>query len=119
MDALEFLKERRRMCSYYQDCDGCALKEVNCSIGNLVTDEGYNKVITTVEQWSKKHQYQRKARQSLFLKQFPNVRLDTNGIIDIPPCRVDPKQYPYNGNNCCKFRFCNECRHEFWLTELE
>lgn len=26
MDALEFLKERKRMCSYYKECDGCELK---------------------------------------------------------------------------------------------
>ena len=116
MDALEFLKERRRMCSYYQGCDGCALKQVNCSIGNLVTDEGYSKVITTVEQWSKKHQYQHKTRQSEFLKQYPNVMLDTNGIINISSCQMDPGQYQID--NCCRFIHCDDCRREFWSAEV-
>ena len=49
MDALEFLKERKRMCSYYKECDGCELKGVKCSIGNFVTDEHYSKIIATVE----------------------------------------------------------------------
>lgn len=117
MDALEFLKERRRLCSCYEECISCPLKGVKCNINNFVTDEHYSKIIATVEKWSKEHPI--KTRQSVFLKQFPNARLDTNGIIDISPCRVDPKQYPFNGKDCCKFRSCGECRREFWMQEVE
>ena len=117
MDALEFLKERKRMCSYYKECDGCELKGVKCSIGNFVTDEHYSKIIATVEQWSKDHP--RKTRQSVFLKQFPNVKFDSKGIIDISPCQVDQKQYPLNGKDCCRFQSCFDCRREFWSAEME
>ena len=86
MDALEFLKERKRMCSYYKECDGCELKGVKCSIGNFVTDEHYSKIIATVERWSKEHPY--KTRQSVFLKQYPEARLGDDGVLQIDPCSI-------------------------------
>lgn len=72
MDALEFLKERRRLCSCYEECISCPLKGVKCNINNFVTDEHYSKIIATVEKWSKEHPI--KTRQSEFLKHYPNVR---------------------------------------------
>lgn len=117
MDALEFLKERKRMCDYYSHCKGCPLDGSKCVIDSAVSDENCKRFAATVEQWSKEHP--RKTRQSVFLEQFPNVRLDTNGIINISPCRVDQKQYPLNGKDCCKFQSCGECRREFWLQEVE
>lgn len=56
MDALEFLKERRRMCSSYEHCENCPLEESNCTVSDLVdSDEDYKRVIAAVEQWSKEH----------------------------------------------------------------
>ena len=119
MDALEFLKEERRMCNSFDiGCVKCPLGDIGCFvISPEETDEEFEREIAIVEQWSKEHP--RKTRQSVFLEQFPNVRLDTNEIIDISPCRVDPKQYPFNGKDCCKFRSCGECRREFWMQEVE
>ena len=116
MDALKFIEEINRMCQSYPDCDDCPLGEKNCDLLRLCTDDEIKATLFTVEKWSKEHSH--KTRQSVFLEQFPNVRLDTNGIIYISPCRVDPKQYPFNGNNCCKFRSCGECRREFWTQEV-
>lgn len=39
MDALEFLKERKRMCNYYSHCKGCPLDGSKCVIDNAVSDE--------------------------------------------------------------------------------
>lgn len=118
MEALEFLKERKRMCrSFGGSCTGCPCEKVRCALNSLTSDDDYKRIVAAVEQWSKEHQL--KTRQSVFLEQFPNVRLDTNEIIEISPCRVDPKQYPFNGKDCCKFRACSECRREFWMQEVE
>lgn len=117
MDALEFLKERGRMCLSYDTCIGCPLERTKSILGSSTSAKEYEKIIAAVEQWSKEHS--RKTRQSIFLEQFPNARLDTNGIIDISPCRVDPTQRPSNGKDCCKFQSCCECRKEFWMQEVE
>ena len=117
MDALEFLKERKRMCSLHEACGECPFRGAKCALSISASDENYKRVIAIVEQWSKEHP--RKTRQSMFLEQFPNVKLDTNGIIDISPCRVDQEQYSLSGKDCCRFQSCFDCRREFWLTELE
>ena len=116
MDALEFLKERKRMCNSYRHCEGCPLEEGKCVVSDVAPDEDYKRIVTAVEQWSKEHP--RKTRQSVFLKQYPNVMLNTNGIIDIPPCRMDTKQHPFNGKDCCN-KSCEACNHEFWMQEVE
>ena len=60
MEALEFLKEYRRMCNSYIDhfmCEGCPLKGKQC-LGTGVrfkTDSEYLTITSTVEQWSKEH----------------------------------------------------------------
>lgn len=59
MDALEFLKEKKRMCNSYSDtyncCGDCPLLEICCVINNVTPDEDLKKMITIVEQWSKDH----------------------------------------------------------------
>ena len=117
MDALEFLRERRRMCNSYRNCEGCPLEDGKCVVSDAAPDEHYKRIVAAVEQWSKEHP--RKTRQSVFLKQYPNVRLNTNGIIDISPCRMDSKQHPFNGKDCCKFKSCDACCREFWMQEVE
>ena len=117
MDALEFVKERSRMCRSHKRCGGCPLAENMCTLNSSRSDEEYKQIIAAVEQWSKEHP--RKTRQSVFLEQFPNIELDRNGIINISPCRMDSKQYSSNGKNCCKFQACSECRKDFWGQEVE
>lgn len=110
MEALEFLKERKRMCKSYPRCDGCPLREPNC---NLTTDEDYTRAIITVEQWSKEHP--RKTRQSVFLEQWPNCMMDSNGAVGICPRNVEK-------NYGCKLNCaggCPDCRREFWMQEVE
>ena len=117
MDALEFLRERKRMCNSYKSCDSCPLAEGRCVINHVTSDEECDRIIATVEQWSKEHP--RKTRQSVFLEQYPNVRLDIDGIIDISPCRMDSKQYAFDGEDCRKFKSCDACCREFWMKEVE
>lgn len=111
MDAVECMKAVTRM-----------LKSgtIDCAIQKYISAQkknDYEGMVEAAEQWVAEHPA--KTRQSVFLEQFPNVRLDANEIINISSCRVDPKQYPFNGKDCCKFRSCGECRREFWLAEVE
>ena len=50
MDALEFLKERKRMCNYYSHCKGCSLDGSKCVIDNAVSDEDCKRFAASVEQ---------------------------------------------------------------------
>ena len=110
MDALEFLKERKRMCKSYPRCDGCPLREPNC---NLTTDEDYTRAIITVEQWSKEHP--RKTRQSALLAQWPNCMMGDDGVVGLCPRNVD-KNYICDLNRSAG---CPDCRREFWMQEVE
>lgn len=114
MDALEFLKERKRMCKSYPRCDGCPLREPNC---NLTTDEDYTRAIITVEQWSKEHP--RKTRQSVFLEQYPEARIEDDGVLQIYPCLISASHRNARGNCVTMGRKCPDCRHEFWMQEVE
>lgn len=113
MDAIKFLEERARMCGH--GCKNSKVYGEQCDIYTEGCD--YESLVETVEAWAAAHP--RKTRQSVFLEQWPNVRLDTNGLIDISPCRMDPEKYPFNGKDCCKFQSCGECRREFWMQEVE
>lgn len=114
MDALEFLKERNRMCKSYETCVGCSLEGDRCTISRSTSDEEYERIITTVEQWSK--EYPRKTRQSVFLEQWPEAKRVDNILAVCPkvlnmslPCWI------YNNANVA----CEDCRREFWMQEVE
>lgn len=119
MDALKFIEERNRMCDrYWQvdgDCDGCPMVNVDeCNeLRNMVDDAGkaVGKVVETVEKWSKEHP--RKTRQNVFLEQWPEVKL-FDGIIDIKPCDLVASL-----RSKCPKTFCYDCRHKFWMQEVE
>ena len=110
MDALEFLKECKRMCNCYDECYDCPLKNTVCTGIGTVLDEDFKRAIDTVEQWSKEHP--RKTRQSVFLEQWPNV-ITNNGVIDILPCNIDQSLVK------CTSTDCSKCKCEFWLKEID
>lgn len=115
MDALEFLRERKRMCNLCKRCEGCPLERAGCGLGTSASDEEYEKIIAAVEQWSKEHP--RKTRQSVFLKQYPNAVLDKDGVLRICPPFVGgdiPEKY-----KCVCLTDCSACRREFWMQEVE
>ena len=116
MDAVEFLKARRRMCET-NDCNkgGCPLFEHNCDNG---TDEENAQTVAIVEQWSKEHPV--KTRQSEFLKMWPNARR-ANEILVICPMDIMGREYVYkNIPGCINSGIrCDQCRRDFWLKEIE
>ena len=120
MDALEFFKERRRICKLYSDsyngCCECPLAESRCVISDTASDEDLKRIVTAVEQWSKEHP--RKTRQSVFLEQYPCAQIDSQDVLYACPADV------YGNNACPKNKedapiICYDCRREFWMQEVE
>lgn len=117
MDALEFLRERKRMCNSYKGCGGCPLERGRCGLSTSMSDEESEKNIATVEQWSKEHP--RKTRQSLFLEQYPEARIGDDGVLQINPCSISASHRNARGNCVTMGRECPDCRREFWGQEAE
>ena len=104
MDAVEYVKQRRRMCDYYVDCGDCpAGNYEGCSSLNEIPN-----LVPIVEQWVKEHPA--KTRQSEFLKMFPNARID-DGVIFLGPCAIDK-------SHKCTLD-CKKCCRDYWLKEIE
>ena len=117
MDALEFLRERRRMCNSYKDCEGCPFDDSKCSINALLYDDEYDRSVAIVEQWSKEHP--RKTRQSVFLEQYPEAEIDANGVVGLCPMSISAAHRDSNGECNYPERLCRDCRREFWMQEVE
>lgn len=111
MDAIKFLKERRRMCKSYEGCKECALNGTAC--GGFLTIDA-ERVVSCVKEWSAAHPL--KTRQSVFLEQYPNARVTAKGIVDIWPCAVEKNM---QGVVYCNSRSCADCRRKFWTQEVE
>lgn len=114
MDAVEYVKQRERMCDYYVNCGDCPARQYEeCSSLN-----GIPRMVPIVEQWAKEHPA--KTRQSEFLKQWPDAEIGDDGYPSVAPCQLykDMEEKDENGV-CCKNCGCGICRRDFWLKEIE
>lgn len=116
MDALEFLKERKRMCNSYKDCKGCPFNDSKCVIDSTLSCDDCERIAATVEQWSKEHP--RRTRQSVFLEQYPEAALDKYGVLRACPANISPK-HRHDGYCATPMRRCTDCRKEYWMQEVE
>lgn len=107
MDVAEFFSECRRMCKLSSDCTKCEYHGDRCD--NVI--ELLEKTVAVVEQWSLEHP--RKTRQDVFLGQWPETKL-FDGIIDIKPCSLVASL-----RSECPKTSCDDCRHKFWMQEVE
>lgn len=115
MDALEFIRERNRMCcTFDKSCDGCPAYENGWECDNDTWDE---RIVATVEQWSKEHPH--KTRQSVFLEQYPEARIGDDGMLQINPCSISASHRNARGNCATMQRECSDCRREFWGQKAE
>ena len=117
MDALEFLKERRRMCDSYGDCEGCPLEGAECVIKDMMSEDTCKRIVAAVENWSKEHP--RKTRQSVFLEKYPETLTDGNGVLDICPAVIYLAYRGDEGRCSGLFEMCDKCRREFWMQEVD
>ena len=123
MDAVECIKNLRRLCESQADCHECPLHE-NCKEGGNVyciavyciadVSEYAEKAVQIVEQWAKEHPI--KTRQSEFLKMFPNARIDDSGVLLL--CPNDFLPAGARSTYCEKHENCKECRKDYWLAEV-
>lgn len=118
MDAMKFIKERKRMCNG-RPCATCPLFAVhqleylpNCKEWCMDHPEAS---VTVVEMWAEEHPS--KTRQSEFLKQWPNAKMNPfTGTVDIPPCSLNKSYLDECREHVSN---CNDCRRKYWLQEVE
>lgn len=111
MDAIEFVKQLRRM-----DEKGVLKKRFIYLSANRETDSPED-VVAEVEEWSAAHP--RKTRQSVFLEQWPEAKIDESGCLDVCPYLVSAI-HRNNDGNCADLGVkCRNCRREFWMQEVE
>lgn len=118
MNAVEFIRERERMCKTFPlRCRGCEI--VNRMEGNESCSDYIKRrpdeAVAIVEQWAKEHP--RKTRQSEFLKMFPNARR-WDDIIDLCPQMIENFDCPqkHEGDN---WKSCTECKRQYWNAEVK
>lgn len=119
MDAIEFVKERNRMCSTYtpKHCEGCPADNYGkegtaCIVVDKIDAE---RLVPIVEKWAATHP--RKTRQSVFLEQWPEAELYPDGVLGLCPKKVSVAYR--NGNSCAKTIACGDCCRKFWMQEVE
>lgn len=115
MEAVKFVKEWARMCDSQTSCDFCTINK-NLSQHNLCGGKVKNnpeKSVSIIEKWSAEHPM--KTRQSEFLKMFPMAEMNED-VVGILPCAIDNS---VKIEWCKKYKVCNKCRKEYWLTEVE
>lgn len=112
-----------RLCKNIGSCEVCPLYYEN--IGSCVHCEELlqchpDKANEIILNWCKEHPAE--TRQDRFLKMFPNVKIDIDGVIAILPCDINKNKFITSSCNCPEahsFDSCIECRKKYWLAEVE
>ena len=114
MDAVEYVKQRNRMCDYYANCGDCPADNYErCSFLS-----GIPRMVPIVEKWAKEHPI--KTRQSEFLKMWPDAEISDDGLPSIAPCQLNVELLQCESQKDCEERgACGKCRCDFWLKEIE
>lgn len=115
MDAIKFLKEKKRMCTLMVGCLNCPISILNNKFGEPCRDFEKNHpedAVAIVGKWSAEHPV--KTRQSEFLKIVPDATI-RNGILKLKPCEVNEEIKA----RCKEYDYCRDCRKEYWLAEVE
>ena len=118
MDAVEYVKQRARMCDYYVNCGDCPADDY----GECTSLNEIHNLVPIVEKWAKEHPV--KTRQSELLKLFPNTKIDDDtGTLCMCPMNFNPETYKDKDKCFCIHMHddthCAECRRDFWLKEIE
>ena len=122
MDAVNFLKERARMCKANQTgemtCENCAAYKGVSQCYKLGEPKDPEKMVAIVEQWAAEHPA--KTRQSVFLEQYPEAKLMKDGVLTICPLAISAAYR--DGEGACNkdnSDTCADCRRKFWSAEVE
>ena len=111
MDAIEFIKQLRRM-----DEKGVQKNRFIYLRVGRETDSPED-VVAEVEEWAQMNPV--KTQQSVFLEQYPEARIGDDGVLQILPCSISASHRDTRGNCVNMRRDCYDCRREFWMQEVE
>lgn len=111
MDAVKFLKERKRMCdSYPIICGKCKISEAKDGLHCYEFQYTFpERAVAIVEKWSEEHPQE--TRLSQFLKCYPNAMLREDGV----PMQICPWDLGISENAGCSIGNCVDC----WNTPIE
>lgn len=114
MDALEFIRERNRMCEALgENCEKCpAIKDGYC-----MAFQGTEGIVSIVEKWAKENP--RKTRQSVFLEQWPEAKVGEDGVLTLCPYLVSSTHRNKYGSCRTPNTPCSDCCREFWTQKIE
>ena len=114
MDAVEYVKQRERMCGHYVHCGDCPVGDYQgCTSLNEIP-----KMVPIVEKWAKAHPV--KTRQDEFFNQWPDAEVGDDGYPSVAPCQLNIELLQCDSQEDCENRgVCNKCRRDFWLKEVE
>lgn len=114
MDAVDYLKESRRMCKSSGGCDTCVVYiDGKCCIDFGAKSGKEKETVAIVEQWAKDHPA--KTRQSEFLKMFPNAQM-VNIERTFCVAHFDSTKVCKESNSSDEK--CIACRYRFWNEEV-
>lgn len=117
MDAVTFIKERKRMCKSMECCDECpAHIEGDCFVGVVLNDRSPEKQVKIVDEWSFMHPI--KTRQSEYLKLIPSAKMDDNKILTVCPRNAGAMEKCPIGSDG-EPEGCSLCRRNYWSTIIE
>lgn len=113
MDAVKFLKEKKRMCDsfddYCTDCTGCEIESKSSGMHCAEYIEKYpEQAVEIVEKWSEEHPEETRLTQ--FLKHYPNAPMDDDGTPE-----VCVNELGLNRDEGCVAMNCIRC----WNTPIE
>lgn len=122
MDTVRFIEERNRMCkSFDTGCKDCPAfnaceDELCCAVGQASTLDATAQV-AIVEKWSTEHP--RKTKQDIFLEQWPETKIGSDGILSLCPAIVSSTHRDQYGGCKTLCAPCDDCCREFWTQEME
>lgn len=105
MDAVKFVEEVRRR--YKETGERPFLLHYLIPSSDIVKE---------VEEWSAAHPL--KTRQSVFLEQYPDVKIGGDGVIAICPMAISAAYRDSEGLCGDPERECADCHREFWMKEV-
>lgn len=112
MDAVKFLKERKRMCdSYPIICGKCKISEAKDGLHCYEFQYTFpERAVAIVEKWSEEHP--QKTIKDDFFEKFPNANKLCDGIPDVCAAKLG-----YVSE--CTYQNCEDCCKECWNEPLD
>lgn len=119
MNAVRFIEERTRMCKSWNKCsDGCPAWAGLCKLetGSALECEA-DEQVEIVKEWAAAHP--RKTRQDVFLEQWPEAMIESDGVIAICPTALDKSYGKTHCTHILTKAGCDSCRSKFWGEVVE